>query len=450
MSEYNANNMAKIKDKIAPTSEENDPDVLVQHESKSSVRNKLLASVAIISVLVTGTIFMVMYAKGYRLFVNQGAPKVSKTGILHITNNPTTASIYIDGHLTTASNNSINLNPSKYNVKVTKDGYNDWQKDVQIQTEVVTSVDATLFPKSPTLQSISTFGVEEALSDPTGAKLAFKIASQSARKNGIYIFDMTARALPILQGQSSSNQIADDTTDKFSAAHLSWSPDSKQLLASISATPISASSSASETPIPATPEVTYYLLKTDSLNDTPQDVTTTISDVLSLWNAQKQDKEKARIKSLKPKIAKFATEYFHLLSWSPDDTKILYQASESGQMPVFLTPRRIGNNLLYERRDLKKGAIYVYDTLEDINTRIVDTIEEEPTFSWFPDSDHLLYVHDKKIQIAERDGSNLTTVYAGPFIGNYVFPWPDGSKLVILTNLGNPSVSPTLYTIGLK
>jgi len=44
----------------------------------------------------------------------------------------------------------------------------------------------------------------------------------------------------------------------------------------------------------------------------------------------------------------------------------------------------------------------------------------------------------------------MMTLYAGPFIDHYVFPWPDGSKIVILTNLSNPSVAPTLYTIGLK
>ena len=130
-------------------------------------------------------------------------------------------------------------------------------------------------------------------------------------------------------------------------------------------------------------------------------------------------------------------------------------------MPVFLQPRRIGNNLLYERRDVVSGGIYVYDTKEDVNTRIIDSIEalcpEAETlttcltpFTWFPNSDHLLYVHDKKIDIVEDDGANMTTLYAGPFIEPYVYPWPDASKIVIMTNLGNTSISPTLYTIGIK
>ncbi len=421
---------------------------------KPSAKKQIFFSAILIILLIIATSLIVLYAKGYRILVNKSGPAVSKTGILEITSTPTSSQVYINDHLTTATNNSINLTPGKYTVKVAKDGYYDFQKDVQIEKEVVTGIDALLFPKSPSLQSISTFGVEEALVDPSGTKLAFKIASQSAKRNGIYILDMNARTVPILQGQSSSSQIADDTVDKFSEASLSWSPDSRQIIASISAKPTTEESSNLDTTGQTTPQAnplaTYYLLKSDTFNDNPQDITATISETLDLWKTQLTDREISRQKSLKPKIAQFSKQYFHVLSWSPDDKKILYQASESGQMPVFQTSRRIGNNLLYERRDLKKGAVYVYDTTEDINTRIIDSVDQEPSLTWFPDSDHLVYVHDEKIQIVEADGSNLTTVYAGPFLGNYVFPWPDGSKIVILTNLGNTNASPTLYTIGLK
>ena len=69
---------------------------------------------------------------------------------------------------------------------------------------------------------------------------------------------------------------------------------------------------------------------------------------------------------------------------------------------------------------------------------------------WYPDSKHLVYVHDGKIDMMEYDAGNQTTVYAGPFVDDYVFPWPDATKLVILTNLGNPTIAPNLYTLGLK
>lgn len=449
-----------------------------ESSQRTSIRKQIFVSLGILTFLAIGTTMAVLYGRGYRFVFGPGEPKVSKTGILNVTSIPKGAQVFIDDgkNPTTTTDNSLNLAPKMYKVKVSKDGYNDWQKDVDINAEEVTSVKARLFPKSPSLQSISTFGVEEALIDPKGKKIAFKIASQSAKRNGIYIFDMTARPLPILQGQSSSNQLADDTLDRFSEAKLSFSPDGKQLLASISALLDTESTEVpdpeilppdAETPPPESSSVlsTYYLLRSDGFNDNPEDVTATSQNVLELWQNQRSEKERVRLRKLKPKVAEFSKKYFSILSWSPDEKKILYQASESARMPVYISPRRLGNNLRYERRDLKKGAIYVYNIAEDVNTRIIDSIKEicvqgelacrensalHNPFSWYPDSQHLIYLKDRKIHIVEHDGANMTTIYAGPFLGSYVYPWPDGSKIVILTNLGNPTVSPTLYTIGLK
>lgn len=415
-----------------------------QHQSFSR-KKQVLIPFLVLAFLIGITVLIVLYGRGYRLGFQQGEPQLTKTGILNITSKPVGANIYINDHLTTATNNTINLTPGKYKVKVAKEGYYDWQKDVDIQKEVVINADVTLYPKAPTLQSVSTFGVDSVVIDPSGTKLAFQIGSQSAVKNGIYIFDMTSRSFPVLAGQSNSTQLANDTLDLFSQAHLTWSPDGKQILASTSASP---------------ENVTYYLLKTDGINETPQDITATVTSVTDLWQEQRQEKNQALLKVLKPKVQKFAKENFHILSWSPDENKILYQAKEDTDMPVFLTPRRIGNNVLYERRDLEKGAVYAYNIKEDTNTRIVEPIEQlcnplvsedcVTPFSWMPDTAHLVYVHDDKIDIIEDDGANITTLYAGPFLDEYVFPWPDGSKVVILTNLNNTSVSPTLYTIGLK
>lgn len=410
---------------------------------RASIRRQLFLSLTVLFFLVIATALIVLYGKGYRFGFQEGEPKISKTGILQASSTPNGAQVYIDDRLVSGTDNAITLTPGKYTVRITKDGYNEWQKDIQIEREIVSSANALLFPKAPTLQSISTLGVESAVLDPSGTRLAFKITSNTAKKNGIYVLELTNRVLPVLAGQSNSTQLVDETLDDFSKAALNWSPDGKQILASI---PLGESS-------------TYYLLKSDSFNDAPQNITATVQNVIDAWQQQRLDKQTARLKSLKVPVQKFVKNNFRILSFSPDDTKILYQASHSAQMPVFLKPRLIGNNLLYERRDLKEGAIYVYDIKEDLNTRIVDTMPEICTelvthcinpFTWHPDSEHLIYVHNKKIEIVETDGSNLTTIYAGPFLDHYVFPWADGSKIVILTNLGNTNTAPTLYTITLK
>ncbi len=430
------------------------PSVPDDHPQHSAKRQFLVSSLVFLF-LIAATAGVILYGKGYRLFVQEGNPQLSKTGIINLTSNPTGAQVFVNDrpNPTTSTNDKLNLTPGKYKIKIAKEGYHDWQKDFEIQKEVVDNADATLFPKAPTLQSISTFGIQSTFIDPTGTKLAFNIASNSARRNGVYVFDMTARNFPVLAGQSSATQIADDTVDLFSQAQLAWSPDGKQIMASISATPGGA---------PA-----YYLLAADRMNEAPQDITATYTSTLELWEQQRSDKELAQLKSLKSDVQKFSQKNMRILSWSPDDNKILYQATASAEMPVFKKPRLIGNNLLYERRDLEEGAIYVYNIKEDVNTRVLEKTDKLCTLTsenckcevfgkcpspltWFPDSLHLLYVNNKQIQVIEHDGSNLTTLYAGPFVEDYVYPWPDGTKLVMLTNFNNQGIAPTLYSIGLK
>jgi hypothetical protein len=425
------------------------------HESVSqrSIKKQVIVSISILLVLVAVTILIILYGKGYRLFVQHGEPEISKTGILNLSSSPTGAQVFIDGHLTTATSNTLNLTPGKYSVTIVKDGYLPWKKDFEIEREVVSNADATLFPQAPSLQSISTFGIQSAIIDPTDTKLAFNISSNSARQNGIYVYDMTSRSFPILAGQSSTTQIVDDTIDKFSQAKIAWSPDGKQIIASITS--------------PVDGSITYYLLTTDSLNQTPQDITAIYQNTLDLWKQQRANKAAAQLKSLKTPVQKFANKYFNVLAWSPDESKILYQASESASMPIFQKPRLIGDNYLYEQRGLEKGAIYVYNIAEDYNTRILQPINkvctiDDPTcncdefstcempLTWLPDSSHLLYIKNKQINVIEDDGSNMTALYAGPFVDHYVFPWPDGSKIVILTNLNSSTLQPTLYSIGLK
>src|SRR5207248_3293279 len=139
----------------------------------------------------------------------------------------------INGHLTTATNNTINLSPGKYKVEILKDGYFPWVKTISVQKEVVSKAEALLFPIYPKLENITVNGVNNQVLDPSGQKIAFTFASQSAVKNGVYILNMNSG--PILSLQSAQIQLANDIPDLFSTAKLSWSPDSQNVLATVSA-----------------------------------------------------------------------------------------------------------------------------------------------------------------------------------------------------------------------
>jgi hypothetical protein len=399
---------------------------------------KLAIYIGILLFLSLGTLLVILYAKGYIFNFSEGEIGVSGTGLLAATSSPDGAGIYVNGNLTSATDNTINLSPGTYDIKISKSGYFPWQKKVVIEKEVVTAIYALLIPNAPKLDNITDIGVDNPTIDPSRTKIAYSVTgSDDPRENGIYILDMSIK--PILTLRNSSAQIANDAVNKFSEAKLSWTPDAKQIIATISAT------------------ATTYLLETN-FNQNPQNITATI-DTFNLNFIEEKEKQKAaKLSSQKKKLQSIIKDNFSILSWSDDETKILYEASRSAALPIIINPPLIGTNSTPEQRDLQKGSVYIYDTKEDKNFKILDSVPEHKSadfinefpLTWFSDSKHLLYINENKISIVEHDGSNLTTVYAGPFVNSYVFPWPDGSKILTLTDLGNPSILPNLYTIGLK
>lgn len=401
------------------------------------MKKQLLLSLGIFFLIIILTTGLILYGKGYRFGSDNGKVGILGTGLLVATSNPDGAEVEINSHLTTATNNTINLFPGNYDVKIIKEGYFPWEKNITIDKEVVSKAEALLFPIAPQLQNITLTGVSTPIVDPSYTKLAYIVASESSNiKNGIYVMDMNGGSL--LPLSSGSTQLTDNNFDSFSNAEISWSPDGQQLIATISANRQSPST---------------YLINATTFNKQPQDVTERLADIQSLWDKEKTDKNKAFLDALSPKLETIVNNNFNIIAWSPDQTKILYTATQSAIMPIIIHPPLIGTDSTTETRSLEKGKVYIYDIKEDKNYRIENAAKQigiDYTLSWFPDSKHIIKVHDKKIDAIEYDGSNSTTVYAGPFIGNYVYPWPNGSKMVILTNLGNPDIEPHLYTVGLK
>ena len=401
------------------------------------MRKQLLISFGVIAILLAATAAVILYGRGYRFGLDGGTPRVAGTGLLVATSTPNGAQVFVNGELATATDTTITLTPGQYEVRIYKDGYFEWKKKIEIKKEVVSKADAFLIPTAPKLESITNIGVLNPVLDASKTLLAYSVASQSAERNGIYVLDMTLR--PILTLQNASTQIANELgINLFSEAKLSWSPDSKQLLAGF------------ESPIEAN-----FLLSADSLNTNPVNVTLTLDTLNATWEELRGEKEDARIAGLKKNVRQVVSKYFKVLDWAPDDTKILYTASVSGTLDPLIVPPLIGTNSTAETRNIEKDAVYVYDIKEDKNYKVLDNLPKVDLgsplpLSWYPDSKHLVYVHNGKIDIMEFDAQNQTTVYAGPFVDNFVFSWPGASKLVILTNLGNLAITPNLYTISLK
>src|SRR5579872_4633376 len=84
-----------------------------------------------------GTFIAILYGRGYRFGLDGGRPDIAGTGILVVTSEPNGASVFVNGHLTTATDNTINLAPGNYEVRIEKDGYMPWSKKIVVQKEIV-------------------------------------------------------------------------------------------------------------------------------------------------------------------------------------------------------------------------------------------------------------------------------------------------------------------------
>ncbi len=397
------------------------------------MRKRVFSTLIIVGLFFSIAILLIAYARGFRLDTKNKS--ILSTGLLVATSLPDGASVFVNDHLTTATNTTINLPPGDYKVRITKEGYIPWQKSLKIQPEIVTKTDALLFPSTPELKPLTVSGAINPSLAPDGTKILFAIppiiATDSGEidRSGLYIFDMLDR--PLSFSRTARRVVKSTPFFDFSKATIIWSPDTKSVVA-LFGTELE-------------PQ-TAFLLQTDTDNINPQDITPTLAITLDRWNTDQNLKYQDQLASLPKIIINIATSSAAPVKFSPDETKILYEATASATIPQVIKPPLIGSNSQPEEREIKKGNIYVYDVKEDKNFNLGKT----STLLWFPDSKHFLTVEKEAISLMEYDGTNKTTVYAGPFEDTYVFPWPNGSKLVILTTLNKSAGNGNLYSLGLK
>jgi len=354
---------------------------------------RFILTIVTLIVLVVAAGVVIFFAKGYTVSTKE--KRIVGTGIITVSSLPDAAAVFIDGHLTTATNATVSSLPSRtYSVKVIKEGFIPWERSVEVKEGLVSALKITLFPAIPTIYPLTFTGVVNPVLSPDGAKLTFIVPS--GKKAGVWVWTMSNNQPIAFARSSEPHQIAASTVVDYSKATLRWSPDSKQVLAVVAKN--------------------NYLLNVDSLNSDPRDITAILDATLQSWEADVKDKETARVLSIKDLSVRQIASGSAGLRWSPDETKFM-------------------------------SATKVYD-LE--TSKLYDIPGSKYQF-WLPDSLHLVLVEDNQISVADFDGTNKAVIYAGKFENLAVFPWPDSSRLVIISSFPTPTASePNLYGINLR
>jgi hypothetical protein len=430
-------------------------------------------------VIVAGTYLAIRYAQGDFRITNQGI--LPESGLLAANSFPNGAQVYVDDKLVTATDDTIYLEPGEYQVKITKDGYSPWQKTMTIKEELVTQTNATLFPSAPSITPLTFTGAENLLPSPDGRKIVYYTASASSKiKNGLYLLELGDNFNPF---QKSSRQITiDEPGINLDTANFIWSPDSSELMV-----------------LTDQKQVLISVNEKKRLSSLP-DITFRRKQILSQWEEEMYLRERQYLDEFPEEMLAIATQSAKNVYISPDKKRLLYTATSSANLPEDIVPPIPSTNTQPEERRLEPGNIYIYDREEDKNFRIAQekgsaelgpkslladdlfrnkplTYESSPsaftklqatssaktsykfnsyhsslfinTLQWFADSKHVMFIKDSNIQIMEYDGANNTTLYSGPFANKFIYPWPDGSRIIILTSF-SPNSPKNLYAIELK
>ncbi|MDD5147531.1 MAG: PEGA domain-containing protein [Candidatus Daviesbacteria bacterium] len=370
-----------------------------------------IATLIAIGVIAAIAIFL---AKGYTFSPKE--KRIVGTGIITITSEPDAASVFIDGHLTTATNATVSsLSPKNYSVRIVKEGFISWEKQVSVKEGLVTAVKVTLFPAIPTIYPLTFNGVENPTLSPDGSKLAYIVplstsAGIANKKAGVWVWTQT-RNQPISFARSSEpHQIVQSTSIDFSKAALRWSADSKQVL--------------------ATAGDNNYLLESDRLNSDPRDITPLLQATLKSWEEDTRLKNEVRVLAIKNTTFRQIASSAAIVRWSPDETKFMAGKTEA-DLKVYN---------LEDKQSLRSGDLRTEYSLPTARAHI-----------WLPNSMHVILIEEGIISIVDFDGTNKAVIYAGSFQDDFVFPWLDSSRLVIISSFPTPTASePNLFGVNLK
>lgn len=455
---------------------------------RRTVNPRVLYTLFSALIIIAGSVIAIRFAQGYRPSQNGS---FQGNGLLAANSFPSGGEIYINGKLVgVTDNNTLYLSPGQYKVEILKDGYTPWQKTIQIQKELVTQTNAQLFRRVTGLTPLTFAGVKNIWPSPDGQKLLFYTASASAQtKNGLYLLDLSSN---FLSQTHDPQQIAGETLGvDLSKALFVWSPENNQVVLST-----------------GEKELLLDLSKQNDLSALP-DISFRKKQLLSEWESELYLRERQYMSRFPDEVIQIATESAKNVYLSPDKMKIMYTATAAATLPDNLEPALPASDTQPEHRMIQPGMTYVYDRQEDKNFSIsldsvdkpaplstasatlaskvilasdlfhkdaanlaaspsafvrlqgvaaIDTAEKFRNYysslystgvQWFPDSKHIFYTNQNKIYITEYDNTNKTVVYDGPFADNFVYPWPDGSRLLILTTFSASSPM-NLYAIELK
>jgi hypothetical protein len=429
-------------------------------------RWRIIINILILAFLISGTAIAIKISKGYRPDIRTGT--LSGNGLLAVTSYPKSARVIINDKLTTVTDDKLYLTPGTYDITIERDGFHPYTKTTTIQNELVTTLDARLFPIITGTSPVTFYSVSNTSVSPDGTKVAYHLqGSPIAGDDGLYIYNFNSNFLT-----AQTIKIADEFVD-WSTADLIWSPDSNQMLTVVySDTQSKGIESA-------------YILNTKSLNNarTLTDVSFRLRQITTDWHTQYQ-KINSQILSLYPNNIQELLKSSYNVYFSPDREKVIYTASSD----LVLDTNKIASKLpsinnTPEDRELAQDSTYVFDLKEGTNYALKEasisstlsqrliTLESTPSADirshllnlkaqsdsslttnhhWYPNNRQIILATESGLHIVDYDGVSPTLITRASIRQGLSIASPDGTRLLLLTNINQIDDTYNLITFDLR
>lgn len=198
----------------------------------------LVLCVVIFFVLLLMTLF---YSFGYKY--NSEQNKIIQTGTIVLKNIPKDTYIYVDGNLVKNNfgvsvlfNNIIkieNLDPRTYNLKITKENYQPWEKDIEVKSQKITEVENVVLVKDKLINNIAVDniidnGTANIWPNDKNNKIVYEKTANN--KHGLFVFDLNEEKESLLL-------FLEDIYPKSKTGNklnnVIWSKDDKKILIEI-------------------------------------------------------------------------------------------------------------------------------------------------------------------------------------------------------------------------
>jgi len=398
-----------------------------------SERKSLIIILSVFSFVILGTYGVTLIARGYRPSLQADGLTISATGLLSATSRPKGASVYVNNSLVTATDDTLNLSPGDYLVKIVKDGYFPWQKNIKIKKEIVYQTDTELFRSNPDLKPITQSGAINPTVSPNYSKIIYAVASASATtNNGLYLIELSSNILSL--NNYTPQQLATNFPGiDWSKATFTFSPNSTEILANFKQ------------------NNQNYLIKlnTPVLASNLIDVTPKLSFIQKDWNLQESDIIKTKINRLPIELKTIvATSSASDILFSSTDDKILYLSKIDTKLPDGIISPPPAQSTQLQSRNIEKDNYYVYDTQDDTNYKIGSQkaiIQPQ----WLQNSNNLIYLSAQSINTINYDSTNQITLFTNNIPTTNFFPYADGNKIIVLTS-AYTNATPNLYLITIR